>query len=133
MADRAKARAKKTAEQVMTPTAKGAGPTASKGATKKKPKDPAVAESQQPPPIPKEDKKDQEKDADPDKSPSNSEDESTEDDENQQVKLRRVKGQERDQVDKNIDKNKIAITTILNYDNYATWWKDIEALFVALE
>jgi hypothetical protein len=36
-------------------------------------------------------------------------------------------------VDKNIEKNKIALTTILNFDNYAIWWKDVEALFVALE
>ena len=136
MAERAKTRAKKIAEQVMTPTAKGAGPTASRSATKKKPKDPAVAVGQQLPLIPEEpqgeeDKKDHEEDTNIEKSPSNSEDESTDD--NQQAKRRRVKGQERDQVDKNIEKNKIALTTILNYDNYAIWWKDVEALFVALE
>jgi hypothetical protein len=121
MAERAKARANKTAEQVMS-KAKRAGPTASRSATKKNPKDPAVADGQQLPPIPEDnigdEKQDQEDDdSDLKETPSNSEDESN--DENQQAKRRRVKGQERDQVDKNIEKNKIALTTILNFDNYA--------------
>ena len=135
MAERAKARANKTAEQVMS-KAKRAGPTASRSAVKKKPKEPAVAGGQQLPPIPEgsDDKKDQEEgNTDPEESPVNSEDESTEDDENQRAKRRRANEQEKDQVDKNIEKNKIVLLTTLTYDNYAIWWKDVEALFVALE
>ena len=77
--------------------------------------------------------KDQEDNIDLQDSPSSTDDEDYDDYGSERTKRRRANGQEKDNVDRNIEKNKITLTTVLNYHNYCIWWKDVDALFVALE